>query len=394
MLGVLSRRLGDLDRAEEALQDAVGEALRRWPDDGVPASPSGWLVTTAWRRALDRLRHEAVAREKLATLAGTPPPEPTPDDRLALIFACCHPDLPEHSQIALTLRAVAGLSAEQIAAAFLVPPATMAQRLVRAKRQLRDRGVRFDLPAPSEYDSRLPAVLAVLYLIFNEGYLATSSEAPQRRDLAREAVDLARQLATLASAEPEAAGLAALLELHEARAATRFDDAGRLVLLPDQDRTRWDGDLIAAAVRRLGRAAVHARPGPYQVQAAIAAQHALAPSYDSTDWAAVRKLYDRWYALQPGPMVLLGRAVATGFVHGPAAALDEVDALADRLAGYRLWHATRADLLRRLGRTDLAVEADRRALALATNSAERELLGRRLAAAQQPPADAPPGTAG
>ncbi|HEX2771438.1 MAG TPA: DUF6596 domain-containing protein, partial [Micromonosporaceae bacterium] len=237
----------------------------------------------------------------------------------------------------------------------------------------------------------LPAVLAVLYLIFNEGYLATSSEGPQRRDLAREALDLARQLAGLVPAEPEAAGLAALLELHEARAATRFDSASRLVLLPDQDRGRWDRGQIAAAVNRLALAAAHNRPGPYQVQAAIAAQHALAPSYDSTDWAAVRRLYDRWYALQPGPMVLLGRAVATGYVCGPAAALDEVDALADRLAGYRLWHATRADLLRRLGRADLAAEADRRALALATNPAERELLSRRLAAAQQQAGDPTPG---
>lgn len=392
MLGVLVRRLGDLDRAEEALQDAVGEALRRWPETGVPTSPSGWLVTTAWRRALDRLRHEAVAREKLAALAGVPP-QPTPDDRLALIFACCHPDLPEHSQIALTLNAVAGLSTEQIAAAFLVPPATMAQRLVRAKRQLRDRGVRFELPSSGEYDRRLPAVLAVLYLIFNEGYLASASDTPQRRELAREALDLARQLANLVPAEPEAAGLAALLELHEARAATRFDAAGRLVLLPDQDRNRWDRGLVAGAVRRLGRAASHGRPGPYQVQAAIAAQHALAPSYKSTDWVAVRRLYDRWYALQSGPMVLLGRAVASGFVCGPAAALAEVDGLADRLAGYRLWHATRADLLRRLGRDDLAAEADRRALALATNPAERELLSRRLATAQQPIAD-PTATAG
>jgi predicted RNA polymerase sigma factor len=394
MLGVLVRRLGDLDRAEEALQDAVGEALRRWPDDGVPTSASGWLVTTAWRRALDRLRHEAVAREKLAVLGSIPPPEPTADDRLALIFACCHPDLPEHSQIALTLHAAAGLSAEQIASAFLVSPATMAQRLVRAKRHLRERGVRFEPPSPGEYDRRLAAALAVLYLIFNEGYLATSSEAPQRRDLAREALDLARQLADLVPSEPEAAGLAALLELHEARSATRFDDAGRLVLLPDQDRSRWKPDLIAEAVRRLSRAARHGRPGPYQVQAAIAAQHALAPSYERTDWASVRMLYDRLYAMQPGPMVLLGRAVATGYLCGPAAALDEVDALADRLAGYRLWHATRADLLRRLGHADLAVEADRRALALATNPAERDLLSRRLAAAQPQAGDPRPAAEG
>jgi RNA polymerase sigma-70 factor (ECF subfamily) len=378
MLGVLTRRLGDLDRAEEALQDAVGEALKRWPEDGVPQSPTGWLVTTAWRKALDRLRHEATGREKLVTLANTPPAEPTGDDRLALVFACCHPDLPEHSQVALTLHAVSGLSAEQIGAAFLLPTATMAQRLVRAKRQLRERGVRFDLPPAEEYGQRLPAVLAVVYLVFNEGYLASSGDSPQRRELAREALDLARQLAHLLPGEPEAAGLAALLELHEARAATRFDNRGRLVLLEEQDRQRWDRTMIGAAVARLGRAVAHNRPGPYQLQAGIAAQHALAPSQERTNWAAVRALYDRLYAMQPTPVVQLGRAVATGYVDGPQVALAEVEALADRLAGYRLWHATRADLLRRLGRTEDAVEATRRALALATNPAERELLARRL----------------
>ncbi|MEU8232830.1 DUF6596 domain-containing protein [Actinoplanes sp. NPDC048967] len=378
MLGVLARRLGDLDRAEEALQDAVAEALNRWPGDGVPENPAGWLVTTAWRKAVDRLRREATGRDKLAALASTPPPEPTGDDRLALIFACCHPALAEPAQLALTLNAVAGLPAETVAAAFLLPATTMAQRLTRAKRRLRDSGVRFEPPPPQEYAARLPAVLAVVYLIYNEGYLASSRDAHERRDLAREGLDLARQLSVLMPAEPEVAGLAALLELHEARSGTRFDAEERLVLLEHQDRSRWDQTLIHTAVRRLARAAGHDRPGPYQLEAAIAAQHAAAPSYARTDWVALRRLYDHLRIMRPSPVVLLGRAVATSYVDGPAAALAEVDDLADRLAGYRLWHATRADLLSRLGREPEAIEATRRALALATNPAERELLARRL----------------
>jgi predicted RNA polymerase sigma factor len=380
MLGVLSRRLGDLDRAEEALQDAVSQALRHWPVDGVPDNPAGWLVTAAWRKALDALRRDATARDKLALLAGSPMPEPTGDDRLALIFACCHPDLPEPSQVALTLHAVAGLTAEQVAAGFLVPTGTMAQRLVRAKRQLRDREVRFELPDPDDYQHRLPAVLSTLYLIFNEGYLASSGQEPQRRELAREALDLARQLARAVPGEPEVAGLTALLELHESRSAARFDGAGRLVLLEEQDRARWDRELIATAVRRLREAATRDRPGPYQVQAAIAAQHALAPSYQRTDWVAIRHLYDQLQLLRPSPVVQLSRAVATRYAVDPATALAEVDILGDRLSGYRLWHSTRAELLRAMGRDGEAEQATRRALALATNPAERELLARRLTA--------------
>ncbi|WP_347405308.1 DUF6596 domain-containing protein [Asanoa sp. WMMD1127] len=366
MRAVLARRLGDLDRAEEALQDAVSEALRRWPAEGVPDRPAGWLVTTAWRKALDALRREATGRAKAAQLALEPPAEPTGDDRLAMIFACCHPALSEPSQVALTLSAVSGLATEEIAAAYLVPTSTMAQRLVRAKRALR--GATFEARP-----DRLSAVLATVYLVFNQGYDAA------RRDLAREGLDLARQLADLLPAEPEAAGLAALLTLHEARAATRVDDAGRLVLLPDQDRSRWDRAMIADGVRRLGRAAALDAPGPYQLQAAIAAQHALAPSWAATDWTAVRGLYDRLLTLTPSPVVALSRAVATGFVEGPGAALAEVDGLAERLAGYRMWPATRADLLVKLGRRDEAAQATRRALALATNDAERDLLRRRLA---------------
>ncbi|SNS64583.1 RNA polymerase sigma-70 factor, ECF subfamily [Asanoa hainanensis] len=371
MRAVLARRLGgDLDRAEEALQDAVGEALRRWPVDGVPDNLAGWLVTTAWRKALDVLRREATGRAKALDL--DPPAAPTGDDRLAMIFACCHPTLSEPSQVALTLSAVSGLATDEIAAAYLVPTATMAQRLVRAKRALR--GASFTVPGPDERPDRLPAVLATVYLVFNQGYDAV------RRDLAREGLELAGQLADLMPGEPEAAGLAALLTLHEARAATRVDAAGRLVLLADQDRSRWDRSMILAGVRRLGQAVALGAPGPYQLQAAIAVQHALAPSYADTDWAAVRGHYDRLLALRPSPVAALGRAVATGFVDGPSVALAEVDALSGRLSGYRMWHATRADLLVKLGRTGEAAEASRRALALATNDAERDLLRRRLAA--------------
>jgi predicted RNA polymerase sigma factor len=375
MLGALSRRLADFDLAEEALAEAVTEALKRWPDEGVPDSPTGWLVTTGWRKALDRLRREAVGREKVALAGADPPPEPGVDDRLAMIFACCHPDLAEPSRVALTLYAASGLSTAEIAAAFLVPVPTMAQRLSRAKRQLRERGIRVEVPA--DLGDRLPAVLAVIYLVFNEGYLS-SGRSSQRRELAREGLELARQLATLLPHEPEVAGLTALLELHEARAATRFDSWGRIVLLERQDRRHWDADLIQRAAVRLRAAVRQGRPGPYQVQAGIAALHALASSYEATDWADVRALYDRLHALDPSPVVLLNRAVATRFVHGPAAALAEVDALGERLGGYRLWHSLRADLLAALDRPADALAAASRALELATNPAERELLSRRI----------------
>jgi predicted RNA polymerase sigma factor len=377
MLGALSRRLGDFDRAEEALSDALAEALKRWPSEGVPDSPTGWLVTTGWRKALDRLRRDAVGREKAVRVAAEPTPEPGVDDRLTMIFACCHPDLAEPARVALTLYAASGLSAAEIAAAFLVPLPTMAQRLSRAKAQLRKRGIRFEVPQPHEYADRLPAVLAVIYLVFNEGYLSSGRSA-QRRELAREGVELARQLATLLPREPEVAGLAALLELHQARAAARFDSWGRIVLLEHQDRRLWDEAAIERAALRLRAAVRQGRPGPYQVQAGIAALHALAVSYEATNWADVRSLYDRLYALDPSPVVLLGRAVATRFAVGAAAALDEVDALKDRLAGYHLWHAARADLLGALGRDAEALASAERALELATNPAERELMSRRV----------------
>jgi predicted RNA polymerase sigma factor len=376
MLGALSRRLGDFDAAEEALSDALAEALKRWPDEGVPESPTGWLVTTGWRKALDRLRRDAVGRKKVAQVAAEPPSEPGVDDRLALVFACCHPDLAEPARVALTLYA-SGLGTAEIAAAFLVPLPTMAQRLSRAKRQLRERGIRFEVPQPHEYADRLPAVLAVIYLVFNEGYLS-SGRSTQRRELAREGCELARQLAALLPGEPEAAGLAALLELHHARAAARFDSWGRIVLLEQQDRRLWDKPAIERAALRLRAAVRQGRPGPYQLQAGIAALHALAPSYEATNWADVRALYDRLYTLDPSPVVLLNRAVATRFAVGPAPALDEVDALGDRLAGYHLWHAARADLLATLDRPAEALTAAERALELATNPAERELMSRRV----------------
>jgi len=369
MLGALAARLGDLDRAEEALQEAAAEALTHWAD-GVPDNPAGWLVTTAWHRAVDRARRDAVGERKLA-VADPGPAAPTDDDRLALIAACCHPALPTPAQVALTLYAVSGLSTVEIADAFLVPTSTMAQRLVRAKRRLRDEGVRFTLP--DSYRDRLVPVLAVVYLVFNHGYGRAG-----RDELAREGLELARQLARMLPDEPEAAGLAALLELHQARAATRFDEQGRLVLLADQARERWDRELIAAAVERLEAAMRHDRPGPYQLQAGIAAQHALAPSFDQTNWAAIRDLYDVLEQVQPSPVVRLNRAVATRYTHGPVQALSEVEAVAGELGEYRLLHATRAELLRALGRAEEARQADRRALAMATNPAERDLLARRL----------------
>ncbi|WP_412538986.1 DUF6596 domain-containing protein [Longispora sp. K20-0274] len=366
----LARRLGDLDAAEDALQEAVAAALDRWPADGVPANPGGWLLTTAWHRAVDRLRREARGRELLAR-AAYEEPDQAADDRLALLFGCCDPALPTEARIALTLRAVGGLSTAEVAAAFLVPEATMAQRLTRARRTLKGRPKPFAVPDPERLADRLDGVLHVLYLVFNEGW---QSKPPLRA----EALRLTRELADLMPGEPEPAGLAALMELHEARAATRFDPAGGLVALDAQDRTRWDRDLIAAALRRLRRAVALCRPGPYQLQAGIAAQHATAASAERTDWAAIRALYDRLYALRPDPVTWLSRAVATWRLAGPAEALAEVDGVADRLGHYRLLHATRAELLTALGRGEEAARAARTARDLAVDPAERRLLDARL----------------
>ena len=393
----LAVRLGDVGLAEELVQDAFIEALEHWRAEGVPANPGGWLATTARRKAIDRLRRERAGRDKLALLAAAQPQRAGPggrpggpgdlesgadqdddDDLLGLVFACCHPSLPRESQIALTLRAVCGLTTAEIAAAFLASEPAMAQRLSRARKALRDTGSAVTVPDPDQLGDRLDEVLAVIYLVFNEGYLASAGRTPARRDLAAQAVALNRLLHRLMPREPEVLGLLALLLLHESRAATRFDGWGRLVRLQDQDRTRWDRELAAEAARLLSRAMAMHRPGPYQIQAAIAAVHGQAPSYEDTDWHQIRLLYDRLYLLTPSPIVRLNRAVATRFTAGPQAALAEVDPLAGELDGYRLFHAVRAELLGDLGRHEQARSANERALALAANPAERELLARRL----------------
>jgi RNA polymerase sigma factor (sigma-70 family) len=380
----LAARLGDVGLAEDAVQDAFVEAIEHWRDGEAPANCGGWLATTARRKAIDRLRRARAGQEKLALLAVTANDtwdgtEGADDELLGMIFACCHPALPRESQIALTLRAVCGLTTAQIAAAFLVAEPAMTQRLLRARKTLRsasEDGVR--VPDPDQLSQRLAEVLAVVYLVFNEGYLASAGRQPARRDLAAQAVTLARLLHRLMPREPEVLGLLALMLLHESRAATRFDGWGRLVRLAEQDRARWDRPLIAEATRLLDQAIAMRGPGPYQVQAAIAALHAEAPDYTSTDWRQIRLLYDRLQELTPSPVVLLNRAVATRYVRGPAAALAEIEPLAAELDGYRLFHALRAGLLTGLGRDDEARAASERALALAGNPAERELLARRL----------------
>jgi len=382
----LARRLGDVGLAEELVQDAFVEALEHWQADGVPPNPGGWLTSTAWHKAIDRQRRAKTGREKLALLAVTQaraeqadePDESQDDDLLSLVFACCHPSLPADSQVALTLRAVCGLTTAEIAAAFLVSEQTMGQRLSRARRSLRDAGVAVRIPDPDQLGGRLAAVLSVVYLVFNEGYLASAGRTPARRDLAAQALSLARLLYRLMPREPEVLGLLALLLLHESRAAARFDGWGRLIRLQDQDRDRWDRATADEATALLDRAVAMRHPGPYQLQAAIAALHATAPRYGQTDWLQIRLLYDRLQALTPSPVILLNRAVAIRFTDGPAAALAEVEPLAAELGDYRLFHAVRAELLTALGRDQEARAANERALALAANPAERELIARRL----------------
>jgi RNA polymerase sigma-70 factor (ECF subfamily) len=378
----LAARIGDVGLAADAVQDAFVEALEHWRDTP-PPNPGGWLATTARRKAIDRLRRARAGQEKLALLAATAADacaetETADDELLGMVFACCHPALPRESQIALTLRAVCGLTTAEIAAAFLAAEPAMTQRLLRARKALRAAGADLRIPDPDQLADRLAEVLAVVYLVFNEGYLASAGRQPARRDLAAQAVTLTRLLHRLMPREPEVLGLLALLLLHESRAATRFDGWGRLVRLADQDRTRWNRALIAEATGLLDRALTQRASGPYQVQAAIAALHAEAPDYEHTDWRQIRILYDRLQELTPSPVVLLNRAVATRYVVGPEAALAEITPLAAELDGYRLFHALRAGLLIGLGRDDEAREASERALALAGNPAERELLARRL----------------
>jgi RNA polymerase sigma factor (sigma-70 family) len=387
----LAARLGDVGLAEELVQEAFIEALEHWPADGVPLNPGGWLATTARRKGIDRLRRDRAGQDKLALLAISESrdardaePGHHYDDLLGVVFACCHPTLARESQIALTLRVVCGLTTREIATAFLISEQALAQRLARARKALRDTSADVRVPDPDQLSDRLDEVLAVIYLVFNEGYLASAGRTPVRRDLASQAVALNRLLHRLMPREPEVLGLLAMLLLHESRGATRFDGWGRLVRLEDQDRSRWDLALATEASQLLSRAIAMNHPGQYQIQAAIALAHAQASSYGETDWSQIRVLYDRLGLFAPSPVVQLNRAVATRFAVGPAQALAEVEPLAAELGGYRLFHAVRAELLSALGRQDEANEANERALALAANPAERELLTRRVADVTSP----------
>ncbi|MGW5363177.1 RNA polymerase sigma factor [Actinopolymorpha pittospori] len=367
--------IGDFATAEDLVQDAVLAALERWPVDGVPDRPDAWLFTVARRRGLDVLRRQGNYRRKLAQLRW--PVQPEPDGRLRLIFTCCHPALARPAQIALTLRVVCGLTTAQIARAFLVPEATVAQRITRAKRKITDAGIPYRMPADDELAPRLNEVLTVIYLLFNEGYLATAEQA-QSADLAGDAEWLATLLHQLMPTEPEVAGLLALIRLHRARAAARVTADGDLMLLEDQDRSLWDRDAIAAATHLLVRAASHHRPGPYQLQAAIVACHAEAERFEDTDWPQIVVLYDMLALLIPSPVIRLHRTVALRYTVGARAALEELEKLATELDRYHLFHAVRAELLRALGRPEPARDADRRALELTANPAERALLHARV----------------
>jgi RNA polymerase sigma-70 factor (ECF subfamily) len=381
VVAALVRLFGDIDIAEEMVQEAFVVANERWPETGLPPNPGGWITTTARNRAIDRLRREASRNDRHAQAAllheqtEAPAVNDVSDDRLRLIFTCCHPALDPSAQVALTLRLLGGLETPYIARAFLVPEATMAKRLVRAKRKIRDAKIPYRVPGDAELPDRLRPVLAVIYLVFNEGYAATEGDALIRADLCTEAIRLARLLAALMPDEPEALGLLGLLLLTESRRDARTAGDGTMVLLGDQDRTQWDHALIAEGQEIVRRCLRRNQPGPYQIQAAISAVHSDARSAAETDWTQVLALYDQLFAIAPNAVVALNRAVAVAEVHGPGPALAIVDEL--DLDTYYLFHATRAELLARLDRDDAARDAYDRALALTANAAERTLLERK-----------------